>query len=261
MQKFDVPLPRATTPSLEALHAYSLALDEARVNPRLEAIPHLKRAIELDPDFALALALLSTRLRQHRSVGAGAGVRAAAFELRDRVSERERFFISWRYYRDATQDWDEGARAGAIVDRDLSARSVRLQQPGIALLPLRPVRARRSQPLRNAIRLDPRFVAPYGNLATGLTALGRWDEAKEVLRNGATLGISSFPFKWMTYRLAFYEADTATTNRMLEASIGVGQTHAAHGWQAHAEAFSGEGAPRPAAVPARHSDGGAKRLQ
>src|SRR4051812_16793498 len=60
IQKFDAPLARATTPSLEALHAYSLALDNGRVNPRLEAIPHLRRAIELDPDFALAMALLST---------------------------------------------------------------------------------------------------------------------------------------------------------------------------------------------------------
>ena len=49
VQKFDVPLPRATTSSLDALHAYSLALDEGREVPRLEAIPHLKRAIELDP--------------------------------------------------------------------------------------------------------------------------------------------------------------------------------------------------------------------
>ena len=59
VQKFDVPLARATTPSLEALQAYSLALDEGRINPRLEAIPHLQRAIELDPNFALAHALLS----------------------------------------------------------------------------------------------------------------------------------------------------------------------------------------------------------
>ena len=54
IQKFDVPLPRATTPSLDALHAYSLALYEGREVPRLEAIPHLKRALELDPTFAMA---------------------------------------------------------------------------------------------------------------------------------------------------------------------------------------------------------------
>ncbi len=88
-----------------------------------------KRAIELDPDFAMAQALLSgVYANNGRSAEAPAFSRRA-FELRDRVSERERFFISWRYYIDAAQAWDKALDAGAIVDRDLSARSVRLQQP------------------------------------------------------------------------------------------------------------------------------------
>ena len=49
VQRFDVPLAKATTASLDALHAYSLALSEGSEVPRLEAIPHLERAIELDP--------------------------------------------------------------------------------------------------------------------------------------------------------------------------------------------------------------------
>src|SRR5262249_53868754 len=54
IQRFDAPLPRATTASLDALHAYALALDNGRIEPRREAIPHLQRALELDPDFAMA---------------------------------------------------------------------------------------------------------------------------------------------------------------------------------------------------------------
>jgi len=107
IQRFDVPLPRATTPSLEALHAYALALDEGRVNPRLEAIPHLKRAIDLDPDFALALALLSGIYANTDQSALAPAFSRRAFALRDRVSERERFFIGWRYYRDATQEFDK----------------------------------------------------------------------------------------------------------------------------------------------------------
>jgi eukaryotic-like serine/threonine-protein kinase len=107
IQKFDVSLPRATTPSLEALHAYALALDEGRVNPRLEAIPHLKRAIELDSNFALALALLSGVYANTNQTSLAPELSRRAFALRDRVSERERFFISWRYYRDAAQAWDK----------------------------------------------------------------------------------------------------------------------------------------------------------
>src|SRR5262249_27493189 len=106
-QKFAVPLPRATTPSLEALHAYALALAEGRVNPRLEAIPHLKRAIEIDPDFAMALAMLSGVYANTNQTALAPELSRRAFALQDRVSERERFFISWRYYRDAAQAWEK----------------------------------------------------------------------------------------------------------------------------------------------------------
>src|SRR5262249_50435979 len=63
IKSFDAPLPSATTASLEALHAYSLALSDGRIIARLEAIPHLQRAIEIDPDFAMAHALLAAVYR------------------------------------------------------------------------------------------------------------------------------------------------------------------------------------------------------
>src|SRR5512138_66620 len=107
VQKFDAPLPRATTPSLDALHAYSLALSDGREVPRLESIPQLKRAIELDPTFAMAHAQLSAVYANTGQSALAPTYSKRAFELRDRVSERERFFISWRYYRDAVQAWDK----------------------------------------------------------------------------------------------------------------------------------------------------------
>jgi len=92
--KFDVPLAQATTGSLEALHAYSLALDQGRLVPRLEAVPHLFRAIELDPNFAMAQALLSGVYANNGRSAEAPIFSGKAFELRDRVSERERLFIS-----------------------------------------------------------------------------------------------------------------------------------------------------------------------
>ena len=88
-------------------------------------------------------------------------------------------------------------------------------------------------PMREAMRLDAKLEPPYANLVGVLMALGRFDEARIVLREGRARGIGPSPFRRMYYRLAFYDGDVATTNRMLEASIGVGQTNAAHGWQAH----------------------------
>lgn len=93
--------------SLDALHAYALALYQGREIPRLEAIPHLKRAIELDPTFAMAHALLSTVYANTGQSALAPEFSKIAFDLRDRVSDRERFFIAWRYYRDAIQAWDK----------------------------------------------------------------------------------------------------------------------------------------------------------
>ena len=98
--------------------------------PRPEAVPHLQRAIELDPNFAMAMALLSgvyptTAVRP----------RAPAFsrgrsKLRDRVSERERFFISWRYYLDAEQAWDKALELSLSWTGTIRAKRLRSTASG-----------------------------------------------------------------------------------------------------------------------------------
>ena len=132
--------------------------------PRLEAIPHLKRAIELDPTFAMAHALLSAVYANTGQSALAPAFSKTAFELRDRVSERERFFISWRYYRDAIQAWDKALELArswtatypreAFAFNSLGTRCIRLGQFEQSV-----------EPFREAIRLDPKFVPAYGNLA------------------------------------------------------------------------------------------------
>ena len=157
VQRFDAPLPRATTPSLDALHAYSLALSEGREVPRLEAIPHLKRAIELDPTFAMAHALLSS---VYANTGQSAlapaysreGVRAARRRERTRALLH---LVALLPRRDPGQG--QGARAGASLDGHLSARGVCVQRAGQRAHPLRPVRTGRraaspGDPARSEVR-------------------------------------------------------------------------------------------------------------
>ncbi len=239
IKQFDAPLARATTSSLEALHAYSLALDNGSINPRLEAIPHLRRAIELDPNFALAMALLATVYSNTGQTSLAPEFARKAFDLRDRVSERERFFIAYRYYRDATQDWAEALELSRSWTATYPREAFAFNSFGQALLRFGQY-DESLEPLRQAIALDPKFEAPYSNLSAALVALGRYDDATAVLQEAAAARIASFPVRRMNYLLAFVRGDEETMARMLGSSIGVGQTNAAYGWQAHVLASEGK---------------------
>ena len=238
VQRFDVALPRATTGSLDALHAYSLALEQGREVPRVEAIPHLERAIALDPSFAKAYALLSgVYANNGRSAEAPAFSRKA-FELRDRVSERERFYISWRYFLDAEQAWDKALELAHSWTVTYPREAFAFNSLGLASAAFgqhdEAVRA-----FREAIRLDPKFIPPYGNLAGSLIASNQHDEAKTVLRDAAKQGVDFITLRRMWYTLAFIDDDHAAQVRELDQARATHGTVWAAVWEARASRFSG----------------------
>ena len=94
IQKFDAPIEQATTSSLEAFKAFSLGVEQQLKGKYLEAIPLFKRATEIDPNFALAYARMASMYYNSRQYDLAAAASQKAFELRDRVSERERLYIS-----------------------------------------------------------------------------------------------------------------------------------------------------------------------
>ena len=238
IQKFDVSLPRATTASLEALHAYALALDEGRMNLSLQAIPHLKRAIELDPDFAMALAQLSGVYANTNQTALAPELSRRAFALRDRVSERERFFISWRYYRDAAQAWDKALELAQSWTTTYPREAFAFNSLGVAYIYMGQYE-RAVEPFKQAMRLDPKFVPPYSNLGGAYMALNRYAEATAVLNDGVARQIGFNGNHRMAYLIAFIAGDQAAMARHLSESVGLGTTNAAFGWQAHVRAFQG----------------------
>jgi tetratricopeptide (TPR) repeat protein len=238
VQKFDVPLPRATTSSLEALHAYALALDEGRVTPRLEAIPHLKRALELDPDFAMALALLSGVYANTNQTALAPDLSRRAFQLQDRVSERERYFISWRYYRDAAQAWDKALELAQSWTVTYPREAFAFNSLGVAYIYTGQY-DRAIEPFQQAMRLDSRFVPPISNLAGAFMALNRYTEANAALKEGTARQIGFSGSHRIAYLLAFIATDEAAMAEHFNASVGIGSTNAAYGWQAHTLAFGG----------------------
>jgi tetratricopeptide (TPR) repeat protein len=238
VRQFDVPLPRATTASLDALHAYALALDEGRLLPRVEAIPHLRRAIELDPDFAMAHALLSGVYANTGSFREAPAHSRRAFELRDRVSERERFFLSWRYYVDAEQAWDDALTLARSWTTTYPREAFAFNSLGLALAAFGD-HAAAVPAFREAIRLDFRFVPPHGNLIGSLIALGRLDEARTLLAEARQRRLSVVTERRMLYTLALLSGEPEAMNRQVELVRGTPDEMFATIWEARTAASAG----------------------
>jgi len=214
--RFDVPLARATTSSLEALHAYSLALLDGRIFPRVEAIPHLRRAIELDPDFALAEAQLSGMYANTGQASEAPPHARRAYELRDRVSERERYFISWRYYVDALQAWDRALELAQSWTTAYPREAFAFNSLGLAAVAFGDYE-RAAQAFEQAIRLDPRFIPPHRNLAATLIARNRYEEARAAIDRWAGEGISTTGLRQLHYVLAVINGDPASLSAAVDA--------------------------------------------
>jgi eukaryotic-like serine/threonine-protein kinase len=236
--RFDAPLARATTPSLEALHAYSQALDQGRIIPRVEAIPHLLRAIELDPEFAMAHALLSGVYKDTGRPSDAPVHARQAFALRERVSERERYFISWRYYLDATQAWDQALDLARSWTRTYPREAFAFNSLGLASA----VFGRHADAIaayREAIRLDFGFVPPHGNLARALIATNRLADVKALLAEAEQRGIEFVSLRRMAYTVAFMEGDDAAMQRELALVRTTPDAVLASLWEARAALFAG----------------------
>ena len=106
IQRFDIPIEQATTPSLAALKSYTLGLEERRKGRELESVAFFNQAIEIDHEFASAYATLSTVYGSLGEWERSEEFARLAFRLQNRVSERERLFITYQYHDRVTGDED-----------------------------------------------------------------------------------------------------------------------------------------------------------
>jgi tetratricopeptide (TPR) repeat protein len=217
VREFDVPLPKATTPSLEALHAYSLAMERGNVSIAVSAIPHLQRAIELDPNFALALAALSGVYANTSQTLLAPVYSKRAFELRDRVSERERYMISWRYYRDALQDWAKSLELARAWTVAYPREAFAFNALGLAA-EFHGLRAEAEVALRKAVELDPTFLPPKGNLAENLLRQNKLDDAMRLVMQSIEAGVDSQALYRVGYMVSLLREDPAGMTAFLAAA-------------------------------------------
>jgi tetratricopeptide (TPR) repeat protein len=121
VQKFDVPV-EATTPSLEALKAYSMGITTGRSKGDAEAIPFMKRAIELDPNFAMAYVGIAVEYSNLGQASLAADYGKKAYDLRDRVSDREKYRISAFYFQFVTGQVEKATEAYELWAKKLPTR-------------------------------------------------------------------------------------------------------------------------------------------
>jgi serine/threonine protein kinase/Flp pilus assembly protein TadD len=211
VKKFDKPLQEGTTSSLEALKAFSQA-DELR--ERGDALPPValyKRAIELDPNFAMAYARLGN---QYLTVGQADLARQnfqKAFELRERASEREKFYITNKYY-DATGQWEQAIQALELYIQTYPNDSAPRVNLSVAYQALGDFDKGLTNSLE-AIRLEPDSWYGYVNAGYSYTALGRFDEAKAVINRGLQKTNGAVVMHASLYYVALVQGDKAAQER------------------------------------------------
>ncbi|HTQ87271.1 MAG TPA: tetratricopeptide repeat protein, partial [Candidatus Solibacter sp.] len=204
VQKFDVPLEQATTPSLEALRAFSLGLKQVDA----EAIPLYQRAIELDPNFAEAYARLGISYYNLGQPERGNENFTKAFELREQVSERNKLYIASLYYLVAT-----GQAEKAIQTYQLWTQSYPRDWRAFVNLgttySIIGQYAKAEEPTREALRLFPESVLPYENLGGIYLALNRFPEARDVTNQAFARKLDADYLHANLYSLAFVQGDSA----------------------------------------------------
>ena len=186
----------------------------------------------------MAQALMSGVLANTGETAAAPEYSKRAFALRDRVSERERFFISWRYYMDAVQDWDHALELAGLWAKTYPREAFAFNSLALASATLGQ-RAEAEAALREAIRLDPEFVPPYGNLIAALTGLGRFDEARALLRDVMARGIDGNSIRRHAYVTAFLLGDGAAMAQALEEARRSPSAMWVPTWEARTAAFEG----------------------
>ncbi len=237
VEKFDVPA-EATTPSLEALQAYSMGRRTRRMKGDTEAIPYFRRAIELDPNFALAYAGLGGSYFNLNQAGLVAENATKAYELRERVSERERYRISTTYYHAVTGELEK-----AIGEYELWSKSYpRDETPALNLGVVYQQLGRHDKAVaetEEAQRLAPTATG-YGNLAFEYIALDRLDDSEKVLRQAQEKGFDGLDIRGNLYLLAFRRGESKDMERQVAWSAGrPGDEDAMLSAQADTEAYYG----------------------
>jgi len=218
IQRFDVPVEQATTPSLEALKAYSLGMKITDEKGYFAAIPFFRRAIELDPEFAAAHASLGSCYGNMGELGEFREYTERAFELRKRASEREKLRIANMHFFntgeaekevESAQSWVQEYPRDKLAHLDLARSYSRQGRYESAV----------AEDLE-ALRLDSDYALAYADLMVGYAFLDRLNEAKDIYRRALARHLDYPVLDLLRYDIAFLENESGEMENLLARGMG-----------------------------------------
>ncbi len=219
IQKYDVNIEQATTSSLEALKAFAMGDEERAKGRARESLVFYKRAVELDPNFAMAYARIGVHYFNQEQIETAKQFIQKAYELRDRVSEREKLYIAEKYYNYVTGERDKAVETLQTWTRLYPDDFVPHNNLSINYKIL----GRHEDALREsleAVRLSPNNTSARVNAISSFVSLGRFDEAAQANQDLAKINPDMLTVHATTYFLAFIRDDQAAMDREVEWSRG-----------------------------------------
>jgi eukaryotic-like serine/threonine-protein kinase len=234
VEKHDKPLAEATTPSLEALKAYGAAWQLQSSAGSAAVVPVFKRAVEIDPKFALAYAALGRMYADIGESDLSAESTSKAYDLRDRVSDRERFFISASFDLQVTGNMEKARQTCELWAQTYPRDTMPHAFLSGVVFPITANYEKGIEESNKAIALDPGFVVGYWNLAYSYEYLDRLGEAENTLERAAERKLEIPDFLLQRYDIAFLKGDMAGMQQA--AALGQGKSGAEE-WIPDHEAF------------------------
>jgi tetratricopeptide (TPR) repeat protein len=219
VEKYATPVEESTTPSLEALKAYSLGVKTRYAKGGTAALPFFKRAAELDPNFAMAYSGMSNVYRALNEVGRGAENIRKAYDLREKVSERERFAIEGEYFVFATGELEKAAQTFELWQQTYPRDYFPYRRLGNISATLGNWE-KALEEWREALRLEPNSGGNYLNLGQAYMILDQLDEAEAVYKQAEERKLEDELMLQNRYQLAFLKGNAAQMAQLVSAAMG-----------------------------------------
>ena len=242
VEEHSTPLAEATTPSLEALKAYSTGTKVALSSGNAAAIPFYRRAVEIDPKFAMAYANLGLRYSGIGESVSSAESTTKAWQLRERVSDREKFFIDFLYDRQVTGNLEKAYQTLELWIQTYPRGEQPSPQGLLAGLSTHGTGRfeRAIEAAQRRIAADPDFRFGYSNLASSNYFLDRFEEAERALQRASERGMEDGALLLLRYNIAVLKSDTNQMDRIVALAKGIrGAEHPVANVEALALARSG----------------------